>query len=165
MIRMSRLFATLLLLLLAAAPAAAQDSTAVAPAEDHAEDEAAATEAADSWLALVDLGDYDASYASASDLLQGAITREQWVQTMENMASQLAALDPSGADADLGAQRSFIGAQYATELPQAPAGEYVVVQYRRVVGTQPLTEVVILSRSEDAWSVAGYFARPEEGGQ
>lgn len=142
-------------LLAVARPAAAQEEDAP-PAPD------AAVEAATAWLALVDSGAYDESYETASGILKQSLTAEQWSETITNLKAQLATLETAPADSAAAPERTLVQADYTTELPNAPAGEYVVAQYQRRIGAQPIAEVVVLTLENEAWRVAGYFARPEQ---
>ena len=113
----------------------------------------AARAAADTWLALIDGTQYEASWDSASALFRGAITRTAW---------QTAALN---ARAPFGPvrQRTLLSAAYRTELPGVPPGEYVVMQYEaEVAGDRRVVETVTPMREPDGhWRVSGYYIRPQ----
>ena len=44
-----------------------------------------AEKGAESWLALVDKGDYEASYDQASSMFKSALTQDKWVSADLNM--------------------------------------------------------------------------------
>jgi hypothetical protein len=47
----------------------------------------AAQKGAESWLAVVDKGDYAGSYAEAASIFKAAITNEDWVQKVRGAGS------------------------------------------------------------------------------
>jgi len=149
---------TLPLLLLGASPLRGQDeggADAAAAATDTV-DEAAAVEAASAaalqWLAIVDGGDYEASWEAAAPALKDALAATQWAAALGQARGPL---EPFG-------DRERISARYTTELPNAPAGEYVVLQYRTAVsGDRTVVETVVPMKVDGAWKVSGYFVRPE----
>ena len=117
-------------------------------------DEAAAAEAvavSSAWLALTDRGEYGAGWDAASTLIKSAVTRAQFVQALE------------GARAPLGAliSRTLLSKQYATSLPGAPDGDYVVIQYQTTFrNKQSAVETITPKREDDGqWRVAGYYIR------
>lgn len=124
------------------------------PAQAQSNDEQveAAKEATQEWLALVDAGDYEASWEQAAGLLKSQITAKQWAERIQQVKSQLGA--PG--------ERALIAARYTTSLPNVPEGEYVVVQYRAQYGGQNVVETATLTNDEGTWRVAGYFVRPAE---
>src|SRR5271168_544242 len=79
-----------------------------------------ATIAAESWLKLVDSGNYQVSYDQASSLFKNAVTEAQWAEQVGVVRRPLGPLE----------SRKVRHAQYATTLPGAPDGQYVVIQYR-----------------------------------
>ena len=122
-------------------PAAAQDAAAATKA---------ATEAANAWLAVADSGDYAASWNQAASAFRKMVTQRQWNQAMG------AARAPFGAVRS----RSFTRAHYTRELPGAPAGEYVVIEYRTEFADKAGTETVVPMREADgSWKVSGYFVK------
>ena len=130
-----------LLLNVVATTAGASDQTAV--------DEA--TKAADRWLKLVDAGDYKQSWDTASSLLKNAVTEDQWAQQVGTARKPLGAL----------VSRKLKSAQYATSLPGAPDGKYVVIQYDSVFQNKSAAvETVTPMLDQDGqWRVSGYFIR------
>lgn len=128
-------------LALTAAAAARADDAAVA----------AAKKAAKAWLAEVDAGDYGASWDHAAGLFRKAVTKEKWKQALD------AARDPLGAVVE----RKLTSATYATELPGAPDGEYVVIQYEtRFANKAHAVETITPTKDADGtWRVSGYYIR------
>jgi hypothetical protein len=157
---MRRFYVLFLAALFVAAPAAAQDTTAAPPAPptagvDTDQQVAAAREAGEAWLELVDAADYEQSWEMASPMLQDQVTQEQWVGVGEQVDSQVGALE----------SRIFSRGQYATSLPNVPEGEYVVLVYSSQFANAGAQEIVVMAREDEDWNVAGYRVRPAPGGQ
>ena len=113
--------------------------------------EIAALRAARAWLAAVDAGNYDGSWRAAAVYFQTAMSEEQWRVAMEGVRRPLGLL----LAREVGSQT------YATELPGAPDGEYVVIQFNTSFeNKRTAVETVIPMVDDDgAWRVAGYFIR------
>ncbi|MDH3450967.1 MAG: DUF4019 domain-containing protein [Gammaproteobacteria bacterium] len=112
--------------------------------------EEAATRAALAWLALVDATQYGASWEEAAALLKNQVTTADWVKAVA------AARKPMG---DL-VTRKLSSATYATSLPGAPDGEYVVLQFEtRFKGKAQAVETVTPMMDGGRWRVAGYYVR------
>ncbi|MFQ5889305.1 MAG: DUF4019 domain-containing protein [Gemmatimonadota bacterium] len=119
--------------------------------EDRATREEEAATAAETWLRLVDAGRYPESWDEAAPYLQGFVDRDR-------LARQLrAAREPLGA---LRA-RKLASALYATSLPGAPDGEYVVLQYETSFeNKRSAVETVTPMRAADGgWKVSGYYIK------
>jgi hypothetical protein len=74
--------------------------------------EKAAEAAASRWLALVDAGQYGESWDSGAAMFRQALTREKWVEALHQVRAPLGKVG----------SRKQKSAQYARELPGAPAG-------------------------------------------
>ena len=124
--------------------------TTTAPAADQAAvDEA--TKAADGWLKLVDNGDYKQSWETASSLFRNAVTEDQWAKQVGSAREPLGAL----------VSRKLKSAQYATSLPGAPDGKYVVIQDDTVFQNKSaaVETVTPMLDKDGQWRVSGYFIR------
>jgi hypothetical protein len=110
--------------------------------------------AAHSWLALVDQGDIAGSWDEAALVFQVAVTRTKWVQALRSARGPF---EPFGA-------RHQIMARYTTDPPNAPPGQYVVLQYETdVSGGRHVVETVVPTLDgKRGWRVSGYFVRPEQ---
>ena len=124
--------------------------TATARASDQAAVDQA-TNAADGWLKLVDAGDYKQSWETASSLFRNAVTADQWAQQVGNARKPLGAL----------VSRKLRSTQYATSLPGAPDGKYVVIQNDSVFqNKRAAVETVTPMLDKDGqWRVSGYYIR------
>ena len=113
----------------------------------------AAQEAAGAWLRLVDQHRYGESWDSAAGMFREAVTRSAWEAAVQEGRARF---EPFGA-------RQLLDAAFQNSLPNAPAGEYVVLQYQtKVRGGKTAVETVTPTRDKDGrWRVAGYYVRPE----
>lgn len=113
--------------------------------------EAEALEAAETWLALVDSGDYAKSWDAAAAYFKGAITKEKWGQALKGVRPPLGKV----------LSREVKAKQFATSLPGAPDGEYVVIQFETSFENKSTAvETVTPMKDEDGkWRVSGYFVR------
>ena len=124
------------------------------PSDARAANQAAveqATKAAAAWLKLLDNGDYRACYQQASQIVKEHLSEDAFVQEFR------AALKPLGALVS----RNLKVAQYATSLPGAPDGQYVVMQYdTSFANKKSATETVTPMVDKDGqWRVSGYYIK------
>jgi len=111
----------------------------------------AAKKGSESWLAVVDKGDYTASYEEAASIFKLAVTKEDWLQKVRGARNPLGKV----------ISRKLKGTQYKTSLPGAPDGEYVVIQYdTSFENKRSAVETITPTLDKDAqWRVSGYFIR------
>ncbi len=136
------------LLLLALAGAAAFVA-GCAPANPEAVE--AATAAAEDWLALVDQGKYEESWQEAAQAFRNHVTAEEWTRQIQPIRDPLGDLQ----------SREVSGASYATSLPGAPDGEYVIIRFKTAFankGTAVETVTPMLD-ADGTWRVSGYFIK------
>ena len=136
----------LAMLALTQAPDAARDAAA-RPADSPAASapaESGATDAARQFLALVDAGNWDESYAAWAPSFRTQNTLEAWRSASE------------GGRVPLGRvlSRSLLGEE---DIPAPPNG-YRLVRFRTDFANRPgATERLSLAREGDRWRVAGYI--------
>lgn len=107
-------------------------------------------QAAQSWLQLVDRGDYSASWREAASPFKNQIAESNWVSAV------IAAREPFGSLVSRKMQES----NYETTLPGVPDGEYVVMKFDAVYEKKAsATEVVTSMLDGNEWRVAGYYIR------
>jgi len=111
----------------------------------------AAERAANEWLKLIDAGDARASWRATATLFRKAVTEEQWTQSLA------AARSPLGAVVN----RTLKHAESVTQLPGAPDGDYVVMQFdtqfeKKRAGVETVTPML---DTDGRWRVSGYFVR------
>lgn len=121
-------------------------------------DTAAALRAADvaalAWLALVDKGQVAQSWQEAALSFQLNVTKEKWAEAVK---SARGSLEPFGT-------RRQVMARFRTDLPNAPPGQYVLLQYQTSVsgGRQVVETVVPTLDGKRGWRVSGYFVRLDQ---
>jgi hypothetical protein len=112
---------------------------------------AAAKDSATRWLVLADAGKWPDTWDQMAPAAQGMVTKDAWV------ASAAPVRDPLGAVKS----RSLKSAAFSHNLPGAPAGDYVVIQYAtQFANKDKAVETVVPMRTPDgSWKVSGYFIR------
>ena len=107
--------------------------------------------AANAWLALVDGGRYGESWDTAAERFRNAMERAKWEATVETARAPLGIV----------VSRKVRTVAFTRSLPNAPEGEYVVVQFDTRFQNGPLASETITSEREKdgAWRVAGYWIR------
>jgi hypothetical protein len=112
--------------------------------------EAAALQAAEAWLKLIDAGQYGASWDEASSSFRKAVSRSMW----ETKAA--AAREPLGKVVS----RKIASQQLTHELPGAPDGTYVVLTFdTRFEHKDRGHETVTMMLDDGRFRGAGYFIR------
>lgn len=111
-----------------------------------------ATTATTAWLALVDAGKYEESWTAAASAFQKAVTKADWSAALTRARGPY---EPFGA-------RTLLGARYLENIPNAPPGPYVVIQYQTKAGAgHEVVETISLMREGPGnWLVGGYFIKP-----
>ena len=118
----------------------------------QADDQTApAVQAAEAWLALVDAGNYTASWQEAAPAFKEAVTKTQWEAAAESARRPLGELE----------SRELLGAQFTTALPGAPDGDYVVIQFKAKFShkAEAIETVTPMKDPAGVWRVSGYFVR------
>lgn len=110
-----------------------------------------AIDAAKSWLEFVDAKKYKKSWEEAAPFFKEKVTEKDWVKMVSTVR------DPLGAVKS----RDLLGAQYATTLPGAPDGEYVVIQFKTNFANKPdsVETITPMKDDKDVWRVSGYFIK------
>lgn len=116
-----------------------------------ADDVKAANDAAQQWLALVDSGNYGESWDQASAFFKEKLSKEQWEQALNQVRTPLGKMQ----------SREFKAAEYKTELPKAPPGRYMIIQYRtKFANGGPMIETITPMMDNGTWRVSGYYIKP-----
>ena len=110
-----------------------------------------ATRNAESWLVLVDQGKYGESWDIAAKAFQTAVKREGWEQAAAAARSPLGKL----------ISRKQKSATFATSLPGAPDGKYVVIQFDSSFEhkKEAVETVTPMQESDGSWKVSGYYIK------
>jgi hypothetical protein len=125
--------------------------------------EDAAQAVAESWLRLVDGGDYPASWDQAAPALKGAVKRTEWAKMVGGTRTPLGRLMSrklkSRKHTDKPPTRTRVvgGKVYTWGGP----GRYVVIQYDTVFANKAaaVETVIAMMGREGAWRVSGYSVR------
>jgi hypothetical protein len=128
---------------------AATPPAAPAPATQTAEQ--AATAAAQKWLAEIDNGQYAQSWQDASDFFQTAVSQDKWESALDAVRKPLGDLE----------SRNLEGAQNAAQLPGAPDGQYVVMQFNTSFANKKaaVETVTFVLEKDGQWKSVGYFIK------
>jgi len=109
-----------------------------------------ATDDAKSWVELLDAKDYPQSWNAASAFFQSHISEAQWEKAVQTALGPLGTL----------VSRSVASADFATTLPGAPDGQYVVVKFNtKFTHKAAATETVTMMLENGSWKSAGYYVR------
>jgi hypothetical protein len=103
------------------------------------------------WLALMDQGKYAEAWQQSSAMFRQQVTEANW----EQAAGQARA--PFGATI----KRTVARMTYATSLPGAPDGQYVVAQFHTEFEHKAaaVETVTFTHDSDGTWRAVGYFVR------
>jgi len=123
-------------------------------AQDEAAKREAAQQSAQSWLALVDRGNYAPSWQEAASFFQSKVSKAEWERDLKQVRAPLGAAG----------SRTLMGALYQTDVPGAPKGEYVIIQYKTKMGVGGAVIETITPRldKDGKWRVSGYFIKPAQ---
>lgn len=114
---------------------------------------AQATDAVESWLALVDRGDYAASWDGASGPFKTKVTQAQWAQAAEK------AREPLGEF-----KKRVVASVLLQPAPASIASDaqMVLIQYHSEFDNlaSAMETVSLLLEADGKWRAAGYFVRP-----
>lgn len=115
------------------------------------EAEKAAVQAAQDWLALVDVGDYAQSWDQAAEYFKNAVEQEKWIEMVRGVRNPLGAMKT----------REVKSSRYKTSVPGAPDGEYVIIQFNTSFeNKQSAVETVTPMLDKDGtWRVSGYYIK------
>jgi Protein of unknown function (DUF4019) len=129
-------------------------------AADKPED--AAQAAAESWLKLVDAGDYSASWGQAARALKGAVNQAEWTRMAGGERTPLGKL----------VSRRLKSREYTEKAPTTrviggkvytwgSVGKYVIIQYDSVFANRPsaVETVTPMADPDGVWRVSGYSIR------
>lgn len=118
---------------------------------DEAAAKQAAVEAAEAWLAVLDAGQYEKTRDEAAALFRNAVPKEQWQQSIKMLRDRCGRL----------VSRQLLSKKYTADMPNAPAGEYVIIQYQtRFQNRTAAVETITPMLDRDGkWRVSGYYIK------
>jgi hypothetical protein len=107
--------------------------------------------AAQTWLAMVDKGQYEQSWETASAYFKSMVTREQWVSQVAAVRNPLGNL----------ISRDLKMHQYQKTMPGAADGEYYVLSFNAVFENKAsaVETVTVMKDKDGQWRLAGYFIK------
>lgn len=110
-----------------------------------------AQRSAEEWLDLIDRSEYTNSWLEAAPYFQNNITAEQWDKTLRGVRLPLGKT----------ISRELRTREYATSLPGAPDGDYVVIRFKTSFEhKQSAIETITPMLNRDGeWKMTGYFIR------
>lgn len=108
-----------------------------------------AIKASEEFLLLVDTSQYAKSWSVASSFFKSQVPKENWVK-------QISSLRPAFGKVT---NRVIMGSQYVKELPGAPDGQYIVIQYKTSFkNKRKAVETITPMLDKDGiWRVSGYY--------
>ena len=140
----------LLILLAAACSPAAEQATQPALVVIPPPSDTSAHAAALAWLAVIDAGRYESSWEHASVAARSVFPRDQWSNSIRAVRSRLGTLQA----------RELAAIRDVADMPGAPGGRYVLVEYRTQFANDPAAvEQVILISEDGVWRGFGYSVR------
>lgn len=115
------------------------------------ENEKLAVAAANDWLKIVDADEYENSWTNAASFFKEKITSSGWKKAVSEVRKPLGKL----------VSRKMKSSTYSTQLPGAPKGEYVVIQFEtsfenKKSGIETITPML---DKDKKWRVSGYFIK------
>jgi len=110
-----------------------------------------AQKSAQAWLSLTDSDKYAEAWRNASQGFKTAFPQNEFVSALTGVREPLGKL----------LSRKLKSAIYAKQLPGAPDGEYVVIQYETSFADKAAAlETATETRDKDGqWRIAGYFIK------
>lgn len=110
-----------------------------------------AIEASNTWLKLIDDGQYAKSWETSAELFKNAVSKEQWNQSLNGVRKPLGKV----------IKRDVKSKQYMKSLPGAPDGEYVVIQYETSFENKKssIETVTPMLDKDGKWRVSGYYIK------
>jgi len=119
--------------------------------EPQPADRAAAQAAAQTWLELIDAGNFEASWTSASSLFRARVSQAQWGNAVAGVRDTLGPLK----------SRTLQSVTLQHSFPGASDGSYITIKYATVFANKAsATETVTpMLEADGTWHVSGYYVR------
>lgn len=115
------------------------------------EAEKAALEAAETWLQIVDSGEYAKSWDEAAESFRNAMPKDQWVLSVGGVRKQYGNV----------VSRKLGSKKFTTTLQAAPQGNYLIIQYqtRFEKRTAAIETITPMFDKDGQWRVSGYYIK------
>jgi hypothetical protein len=99
---------------------------------------------------LVDKGSYKESWEQSAAPFKNSLTPEKWASMVKPVRVPLGKVE----------SREVRNRDYMTELPAAPKGEYVIIQFKtQFENKKDAIETVTPMLEDGKWKVSGYFIK------
>jgi hypothetical protein len=108
-----------------------------------------AIDAAKTWLDVIDADKPDLAWDQATAFFQSSITKKDWNERVGELHRAFGHVRA----------RSFVSAEIATQMPNAPSGHYWVLRFSTQGYRRRIDEIVTVEQLNNGWKVAGFFAR------
>ncbi len=116
----------------------------------HAQAEQAATEAALTWLELIDSGKYEESWEQAAVPFKNSTTAKKWANTVKPVMAPMGKLK----------SREVANREFMPALPGGTTGEFVVIQFKTTFeNNKNAMETVTPMLENGVWKVSGYYIK------
>ena len=119
--------------------------------KQNPEAEKAAVKVAEPWLKLIDTGKYAESWKEAATFFKKEVNEKVWLQQLTTIRK------PLGKNLS----RKLVSKKYITKLPEAPKGEYVVLQFESSFENKKFAveTVTPMIEKNGEWKVSGYYIK------
>ena len=102
------------------------------------------------WVALIDQSRWEESWEKSGTIFREAVTSAEWARQARPVREPLGAV----------IKRTLVANEAHKELPNAPKGEYRILQFASDYANRPgSVDTVILAQEGEHWFVVGYFIR------
>ena len=111
----------------------------------------AAQKSALAWLALVDQGDYEASWKESGAYFQGAMAAKEWSRLISGVRGPLGKV----------LSRKLASSEVRQTMPGAPDGQYYVLVFKSSFENKKTAQesVTLILEPKRGWRVVGYVIK------
>lgn len=115
------------------------------------ENEALAVAAANEWLKGLDSGEYESSWTNAASFFKEKVSTNDWKKAVTEVRKPLGKL----------LSRKVKSNTYAKDLPGAPKGEYIIIQFETSFENKKsvIETITPMLDKDKKWRVSGYFVK------
>lgn len=112
----------------------------------------AAQAAAESWLKIVDTGNYGSSHEEAAEAFKKAVPLEKWTAALSGVRAPLGSLT----------SRAVASRVASDQLPGAPPGKYFTITFASVFANMPKASerIMLMLDGDRGWRVVGFTILP-----
>ena len=103
------------------------------------------------WLGLLDQNQYDSCYETASEYMKNASSKAGFIQNIKEVFSPLGKR----------ISRELVSISFHKQLPDAPEGNYILLQYvtRFENKNQAVETITAMLEKEGSWKISGYYIK------